>query len=334
MRMRSRISTSLTVMPWLPRFGGHRFFVDELLQDLAIDAELPEQLLVHLRAVRLAVGVHLRRVAPLERAHGDRLAFDLGNRLARRRAGVVAQEVGDIEDDKGEDDERQAPLEPALVPPHPIQHGHDGKFLGNSDRSRFFCLCFDLGLRAPPRSRRRRRASGREPKAQSRAAANGEAGRGCAIFSQLNDLRRSRRLDLAARLGRSHRALKGRLERPEATLAMMRAAHELLDPGQIGELVLEEAGQWFKAPSAGVFAPDLDGQLSRWPRGASARPARCRAQRRAVGADARTRAAGGRFAQRRARPGQRGGAGVAAALPGPHCRRAGRHRAAGVGAGR
>jgi diguanylate cyclase (GGDEF)-like protein len=71
----------------------------------------------------------------------------------------------------------------------------------------------------------------------------------------------SRRLDLAARLARNHRALKGRLERPEATLAMMRAAHELLDPGQIGELVLEEASQWFKAPSAGVFAPDLDGQI-------------------------------------------------------------------------
>lgn len=42
---------------------------------------------------------------------------------------------------------------------------------------------------------------------------------------------------------------------------MMRAAHELLDPGQIGELVLEEASQWFKAPSVGVFAPDLDGQI-------------------------------------------------------------------------
>jgi diguanylate cyclase (GGDEF)-like protein len=71
----------------------------------------------------------------------------------------------------------------------------------------------------------------------------------------------SRRLDLAARLGRSHRALKGRLERPETFLAMMRAAHDLLDPGQIGELVLEEASQWFKAPSVGVFAPDLDGQI-------------------------------------------------------------------------
>ena len=39
-RMRSRISTSLTVMPCLRDFGDHRFFVDQLLQDLPIDAEL------------------------------------------------------------------------------------------------------------------------------------------------------------------------------------------------------------------------------------------------------------------------------------------------------
>jgi diguanylate cyclase (GGDEF)-like protein len=71
----------------------------------------------------------------------------------------------------------------------------------------------------------------------------------------------SRRFDLAARLGRSQRTLKGRLERPDTLLAIMRSAHELLDPGQIGELVIEEASQWFKASSVGVFAPDLDGQV-------------------------------------------------------------------------
>ena len=59
-RMRSRISTSLTVDALAPRLGDHRFLVDELLQDLLFDAELPQQLLVHLPAVGLAVGLQLR----------------------------------------------------------------------------------------------------------------------------------------------------------------------------------------------------------------------------------------------------------------------------------
>ena len=72
----------------------------------------------------------------------------------------------------------------------------------------------------------------------------------------------SRRADLAARLGRSQRALKGRLARPETVLAVMRAAHESLDAAVIGEQVVALAVDWFKAPSCGVFAADLDGQVS------------------------------------------------------------------------
>ena len=72
----------------------------------------------------------------------------------------------------------------------------------------------------------------------------------------------SRRVDLAQRLVRSQRALKGRLGRPEGVLAVMRAAHESLDAAVIGEQVVALAVEWFKSPSCGVFAADLDGQVS------------------------------------------------------------------------
>jgi diguanylate cyclase (GGDEF)-like protein len=71
----------------------------------------------------------------------------------------------------------------------------------------------------------------------------------------------SRRPDLAARLRRGQRALKSRLERPEFVLALLRAAHDTLDPESIGKLVVNRADEWFKAPASGVFAADLDGQV-------------------------------------------------------------------------
>ena len=71
----------------------------------------------------------------------------------------------------------------------------------------------------------------------------------------------SRRPDLATRLRHGQRALKGRLERPESVLALMRAAHDTLDPESIGELVVARADEWLKAPACGVFAADIDGQV-------------------------------------------------------------------------
>jgi diguanylate cyclase (GGDEF)-like protein len=71
----------------------------------------------------------------------------------------------------------------------------------------------------------------------------------------------SRRPDLAARLRRSQRTLKSRLQRPETVLALLRAAHNTLEPETIGGLVVEFAEEWFKAPACGVFAADLDGQV-------------------------------------------------------------------------
>ena len=50
----------------LARFGHHGFFVNQLLQDLAIDAELLEQRIVHLAAVGVAIRGDLRVVAARE----------------------------------------------------------------------------------------------------------------------------------------------------------------------------------------------------------------------------------------------------------------------------
>jgi diguanylate cyclase (GGDEF)-like protein len=72
----------------------------------------------------------------------------------------------------------------------------------------------------------------------------------------------SRRPDLAARLRRGQRVLKSRLERSESVLALLRAAHDSLDPESIGKLVVTRAEEWFKAPACGVFAADLDGQVA------------------------------------------------------------------------
>ena len=71
----------------------------------------------------------------------------------------------------------------------------------------------------------------------------------------------SRRPDLAARLRRGQRALRSRLERTESVLALLRAAHDSLDPESIGKLVVHRAEEWFAARACGVFAPDLDGMV-------------------------------------------------------------------------
>jgi diguanylate cyclase (GGDEF)-like protein len=69
------------------------------------------------------------------------------------------------------------------------------------------------------------------------------------------------RPDLATRLQRSQRALKGRLAKPETTLSLMRAAHGYVDPGKIGDLVVDCAVEWFQATSCAVLVADPDGQV-------------------------------------------------------------------------
>jgi hypothetical protein len=69
------------------------------------------------------------------------------------------------------------------------------------------------------------------------------------------------RPDLATRLRQSQRALESRLGKPDAALSLMREAHASLDPGEIGELVVDRALEWLKATHAAVIASDHDGQI-------------------------------------------------------------------------
>ena len=69
------------------------------------------------------------------------------------------------------------------------------------------------------------------------------------------------RPDLATRLRHAQRSLRARLTRPDVQLALMRSAHETLDPEEIGELVAASAAQWLNATSLAVYAVDMDGQV-------------------------------------------------------------------------
>ena len=69
------------------------------------------------------------------------------------------------------------------------------------------------------------------------------------------------RPDLATRLRQTQRALKGRLGQPETHLALLRAAHETLDPQRIGDLLVDRASEWLKATSCAVLATDHNGAL-------------------------------------------------------------------------
>ena len=69
------------------------------------------------------------------------------------------------------------------------------------------------------------------------------------------------RPDLAIRLRHAQRTLKARLGRADVQLALMRSAHESLDPEAIGELVATHAATWLRASALAVYAVDMDGQI-------------------------------------------------------------------------
>ena len=83
-------------------FGQHRLLVDQLLQHLAVDAELFQHLI---RDIAALAAEHLHAAIELrgEVADGDRLALDLRDRLSgHARAGVHVEETGDVEHDERE----------------------------------------------------------------------------------------------------------------------------------------------------------------------------------------------------------------------------------------
>ena len=69
-------------------------------------------------------------------------------------------------------------------------------------------------------------------------------------------------LDLATKLRVFQRALRGRIERRDALLEIVRAVNTTLEPPKIAETIVERASTWVPAPCWAVVSSDLSGQLS------------------------------------------------------------------------
>jgi diguanylate cyclase (GGDEF)-like protein len=69
-------------------------------------------------------------------------------------------------------------------------------------------------------------------------------------------------LDLSGRLRQFQRAFRGRLERRDALLDIVRAVNTTLDPARLAELIIERAATWIPAPCWAVVSSDLSGQLT------------------------------------------------------------------------
>jgi diguanylate cyclase (GGDEF)-like protein len=69
-------------------------------------------------------------------------------------------------------------------------------------------------------------------------------------------------LDLATRLRVFQRALRGRVERRDALLDIVRAVNTTLEPARIAELIVDRAATWLPAPCWAVVCADISGQLS------------------------------------------------------------------------
>jgi diguanylate cyclase (GGDEF)-like protein len=69
-------------------------------------------------------------------------------------------------------------------------------------------------------------------------------------------------VDFAARLRASQRTVRGRVERRDALLEIVRAVNTTLEPAKIAEVVLERAAGWVPAPCWALVGADLSGQLS------------------------------------------------------------------------
>jgi diguanylate cyclase (GGDEF)-like protein len=69
-------------------------------------------------------------------------------------------------------------------------------------------------------------------------------------------------LDFAGRLLASQRLLRGRVDRRETLVEIIRAVHATLEPAEIADLIIERAALWVPAPCWGVVSADPSGQLS------------------------------------------------------------------------
>ena len=69
-------------------------------------------------------------------------------------------------------------------------------------------------------------------------------------------------LDLATKLRVFQRALRGRIERRDALLDIVRAVNSSLEPPKVAETLVERASTWVPAPCWAVVSADLSAQLS------------------------------------------------------------------------
>ena len=69
-------------------------------------------------------------------------------------------------------------------------------------------------------------------------------------------------LDLATKLRVFQRALRGRVERRDALLDIVRAVNTTLEPPKIADLLVDRAATWVPAPCWAVVSSDLSAQLS------------------------------------------------------------------------
>jgi diguanylate cyclase (GGDEF)-like protein len=69
-------------------------------------------------------------------------------------------------------------------------------------------------------------------------------------------------LDLATRLRVFQRALRGRIERRDALIDIVRGVNATLEPAKIAEVIVDRGATWVPAPCWAVVSSDLSGQLS------------------------------------------------------------------------
>ena len=130
---------------------------DHALQDLAVDSQRPEHLLGDLARRLPAVVLELQEVHLAELRHRDAVVADLrhdvvGKALHRR----LIDESGNVQEHEREAHEGEAPLEPALVPPHAVKHRHSdvdcsrvARVLSSTAAARGGSPFFMLYLRVP-----------------------------------------------------------------------------------------------------------------------------------------------------------------------------------------
>src|SRR5437764_14015384 len=69
-------------------------------------------------------------------------------------------------------------------------------------------------------------------------------------------------LGLATKLRVFQRALRGRVERRDALLDIVRAVNTTLEPPKVADHIVERAATWVPAPCWAVVSADQSGQLS------------------------------------------------------------------------